>query len=97
MLELGPLEEQAHRELGRRVAAAGIDGLVGVGPASELVVAEAVASGLPPDRAAHAVSHDAAAAAMAGWARPGDTVLVKGSRGIALEQVIQLLVKRWQG
>ena len=89
MLELGPVSEAAHREVGRRAAAAGVDYLVAVGRWAETVCAAAVDAGLPPERA-EAVA--AAAARVAALARPGDVVLVKASRGLRLEQVAEALL-----
>jgi len=80
MLELGPEEQAFHAEVGQHARAAGIDVLVGVGPRSAHMAPDAVA----PDAAA-------AAALVPGLLRPGDTVLVKASRGVGLEAVVQAL------
>jgi UDP-N-acetylmuramoyl-tripeptide--D-alanyl-D-alanine ligase len=89
MLELGAEELRFHREIGAHAAARGIDVLVTVGPlAAEMVPAFARAN-------AHPVA-DAPAAAelLARLLAPGDTVLVKGSRGVGLERVGQALLAR---
>ncbi len=85
MLELGPEEARFHAELGARARAAGVDVLVAVGPR-----AERIADGFGPG--VEAVP-DAAAAAerVPALVRPGDTVLVKGSRGVGLEVVAEAL------
>ena len=89
MLELGPDEARFHREVGRLAADAGVDLLVGVGPRSREAVEEAARCGV------HGTAHepDAASAArgMASRLRPGDFVVVKGSRGIRLEKVVQAI------
>jgi UDP-N-acetylmuramoyl-tripeptide--D-alanyl-D-alanine ligase len=93
MLELGPGEAQAHRELGEYAAHAGLDALIAVGPLSaEMASAfEAASAGTPPVfRAADAAEAAAVARDLVG---PGDVVLVKGSRGIALEAVAEALVQ----
>jgi UDP-N-acetylmuramoyl-tripeptide--D-alanyl-D-alanine ligase len=85
MLELGPEERRFHRELGEYAAASEIDVLVTVGPlAREL--GETFAG------EAHS-ARDALAAAglLGGLLRDGDTVLVKGSRGVGLERVAEIL------
>jgi UDP-N-acetylmuramoyl-tripeptide--D-alanyl-D-alanine ligase len=93
MLELGPGEAQAHRELGDYAAHAGLDALIAVGPLSaEMASAfEAASAGTPTVfRAADAAEAAAVARDLVG---PGDVVLVKGSRGIALEAVAEALVQ----
>jgi UDP-N-acetylmuramoyl-tripeptide--D-alanyl-D-alanine ligase len=92
MLELGPREAELHAEVGRLAAELGLDGLVGLGPRTVATVDAAREGGI----AAHHVGDDPAAAAA--WVRqrlatasPG-AVLVKASRGIRLERVIDLLL-----
>lgn len=87
MLELGPQQGRFHREIGAHAAERGIDVLVTVGP-----LAEAIAAAFPGER--HSVA-DAAAAAelLPGLLREGDTVLVKGSRGVGLERVAEALAE----
>ncbi|HUP42457.1 MAG TPA: UDP-N-acetylmuramoyl-tripeptide--D-alanyl-D-alanine ligase [Thermoanaerobaculia bacterium] len=89
MLELGPEQIRFHREAGERAARLGFSPLAGVGELSRELVAAAGAAG-----AAAAWLPDAGAAAA--WAeetvRPGDVVLVKGSRGIGLDAVVERLL-----
>lgn len=90
MLELGEREEgDAHRRLGERIAAAGVDLFVGVGPRHATAVAAARGAGLEASR--HFDDSEQAAEYLAGEARRGDLVLVKGSRGIRMERVIEKL------
>jgi len=95
MLELGSTGPELHRAAGRRAAELGFDPIVGVGPLSGALVTAARQAG-----AATAV-HCADAAAAAEWAEraalAGDLVLVKGSRGIGLEQVVDRLLGRGAG
>jgi UDP-N-acetylmuramoyl-tripeptide--D-alanyl-D-alanine ligase len=89
MLELGAAaEERHHRDLGREAAAAGVELLVTVGPRA------AWTGDSFGGEHVHAEDAAAAAAALRRRLRPGDTVLVKGSRGIALEQVATALAER---
>ena len=89
MLELGSEEAAFHREVGRLAADAGVDLIVGVGPRARSAVEEAARCGV------HGTAHepDAASAArgMAARLRPGDFVVVKGSRGVRLETVVAAL------
>ena len=87
MRELGPDEARFHREVGELVAELGIDMLVAVGPLAQGYVAGA--DGVPSVRFPDAA---AAASGIAAVVRPGDVVLVKASRGVALERVCEVLV-----
>ncbi len=89
MLELGELSRAAHEEVGRD-AANSCDVLVGVGELGATIAATARGVG-------HAVVHHAADAAEAlillrRLLRPGDTVLIKGSRALALDRLADALV-----
>jgi UDP-N-acetylmuramoyl-tripeptide--D-alanyl-D-alanine ligase len=86
MLELGPEEVRFHREVGALAARAGVDVLVAVGP---LAAAMADDFGGTVRFAADAPS---AARELTGLLREGDTVLVKGSRGVGLERVAEGLL-----
>jgi UDP-N-acetylmuramoyl-tripeptide--D-alanyl-D-alanine ligase len=89
MLELGVHADPLHRAAGRGAAAAGLDLLVTVGgPAAQAMADGAIAAGLPAANViAVATSEEAVAVALA-RVRPGDLVLVKGSRGIGTNLVV---------
>jgi UDP-N-acetylmuramoyl-tripeptide--D-alanyl-D-alanine ligase len=89
MLELGETSVDLHRRVGELVRRLGLDGLVVVNGGPEGEAMAAAASGL--GRLEHVADPQAAAAVLRGWLRPGDTLLVKASRGVALEQLIPLL------
>jgi UDP-N-acetylmuramoyl-tripeptide--D-alanyl-D-alanine ligase len=89
MLELGPTEIEAHRSLGRQVAASGASLFVAVGPLSRHAAEEARAAGLEQTR--HFDTSAAAAEFFAAALQPGDIVLVKGSRGMAMERLIEAI------
>jgi UDP-N-acetylmuramoyl-tripeptide--D-alanyl-D-alanine ligase len=94
MLELGPEAAAVHRDAGRSIAGLGIDHLIGVrGLASELV-AGATESGL--GSVEFAVDSDTAGEMLANIIKPGDSVLVKGSRGVRTEKVIDALLTRFE-
>lgn len=88
MLELGPYERRAHARLGEQVAAARIEMFVAVGPLS-LRAADAARTGGTETH--HFESSDEAAAFVASATRAGDLVLVKGSRGMKMERVVEAL------
>jgi UDP-N-acetylmuramoyl-tripeptide--D-alanyl-D-alanine ligase len=91
MLELGPDEAAAHREVGAEAARAGVDVLVAVGPrAAAMVDAFGGEARAVPDAAA-------AASLAASLVSAGDLVLVKGSRGVGLEVVAEALAARGAG
>ncbi len=91
MLELGPGTAAAHRELGTRAAAAGLDLLVLVGTHAERVREGALAGGLTPERIVIADGHEGMARDLTAILRDGDLLLLKGSRGAALERVLRAL------
>jgi UDP-N-acetylmuramoyl-tripeptide--D-alanyl-D-alanine ligase len=91
MLELGPRERAYHAEIGAHAADLGVEVLVAVGPRSAAM--EASFGG-----EAHTVPDAATAAQLVpGLLAPGDTVLVKASRGIGLEAVTQALTAAGDG
>jgi UDP-N-acetylmuramoyl-tripeptide--D-alanyl-D-alanine ligase len=92
MLELGDHAPELHAGVGRFVAGAGIDLLFTVGGEAAAALSEAaVESGMPRDRARHFSTSDQAADAIAGEVRRGDVVLVKGSRGVKTDRVVDRL------
>jgi UDP-N-acetylmuramoyl-tripeptide--D-alanyl-D-alanine ligase len=91
MLELGAAAESAHRELGTRAAAAALDALYLMGSHAAAVRDGAIAGGLPADRITIAPTHDALSEMLRATLRAGDLLLLKGSRGAALEKVLQRL------
>jgi UDP-N-acetylmuramoyl-tripeptide--D-alanyl-D-alanine ligase len=91
MWELGDEAGRAHRYVGERAAALGIGQLFVLGPHADAVVEGARAGGLDADAIHVGGSHaEVAEAVVAHW-QPGDTVLVKGSRGMRMEEVVRLL------
>ena len=91
MRELGEEAPRAHRELGAAAAEARLDALFLLGPHAAEVRAGAEAAGLPAERITIAASHDELAARLAAYCRAGDLVLLKGSRGAAMEEVLRRL------
>ena len=86
MLELGDYSLEGHREVGR--AAAQVDLLVTVGTLARHARDAAVEAGLSPERALHCADRGEALERLAGLLRLGDTVLVKGSRAMRMEEIV---------
>ena len=91
MLELGEASTSLHEAVGR--AAAGVvDSLLAVGAAPAAAMARAaVAAGMPEARVRYFPTSGAAAEAIAALVESGDLVLVKGSRGIRTDVVVERL------
>jgi UDP-N-acetylmuramoyl-tripeptide--D-alanyl-D-alanine ligase len=92
MLELGDQSLPLHRQVAERARQLNLDGLVIVDGGAEGEAMLAAASGLP--RLECVTSPEAAAAPLAEWLEPGDVLLLKGSRGVALERLIPLLERQ---
>ena len=90
MLELGEVSEEEHASLGEFAASSGVDLLVAYGNYAASVVrgldsrVDGVVAG----------NHDEAAEIVAEHAKPGDIVLIKGSRGMKMEHIIQKIFTR---
>ena len=92
MLELGERAMELHEGVGRAAAAARLDLLIAVGGAAAGALAgAAVAGGLARERVQHIAKSALAAEAAASLVRPGDVILVKGSRGIRTDEVVDRL------
>ncbi len=93
MLELGDESERLHAACGHALAAAQPDALVVVGgPSAAALAAGAIDAGLPAPRVSHEPTSDDLARRVRAIVRPGDVVLVKGSRGISMDRVVAALV-----
>jgi UDP-N-acetylmuramoyl-tripeptide--D-alanyl-D-alanine ligase len=90
MLELGPRGPELHRATARAVAPR-LQALVAVGAQAEHLLAGAREGGLPAEALHAFADSEQAAAAAPGLLRPGDAVLVKGSRGVRMEKVVDAL------
>ncbi len=90
MRELGSESRLEHERLARDIAESGAAALVAVGGDAERFVAPAIAQGVD---AAFAVDAVGATSEVIARVRPGDIVLVKASRGVRAEQVVDALVR----
>lgn len=87
MLELGPGAPAAHREVGAFAARQGLDAVFALGPLATETASGAASAGLPTGRSQAFPSQDRLVAALQAFLKPGDLLLLKGSRGLALEAV----------
>ena len=91
MYELGALAEEAHRGAGREAATA-CDLLIAVGGADAGLIAEGAREAGQPNESTYLVEDaDHAAELLHRLLRPGDVVLVKGSRGVGLDRTVATL------
>ncbi len=91
MLELGGLESEGHMGIGRLVAAGSIYALVLLGKRARLIGEGAREAGYPADRIYYCETHEEAAGRVRELTGAGDWVLLKGSRGMRMEEILSLL------
>lgn len=94
MLELGPLAREWHRDIGAAVVEANCDYLITVGDLAAYIAEGARAAGMRADAVTVCRSNGEAVAVLSDVLRPGDTLLVKGSRGMQMEEIVAALKKR---
>jgi UDP-N-acetylmuramoyl-tripeptide--D-alanyl-D-alanine ligase len=96
MRELGPSSAQLHREGGEFAAKTGrMDFVIGVqGDAAQLVEG-AVAAGVRREATKFFQTPQDAAQFLVGFVQPGDLLLVKGSRGVKMERIVEALLGRF--
>ena len=85
MLELGDFSQQGHYEVGSYARERGVELLVAVGP-----LAKGIAAGYGPEAHLFATNEEATAF-LQETLRPGDAVLVKGSRGMRTDEIVAAL------
>jgi UDP-N-acetylmuramoyl-tripeptide--D-alanyl-D-alanine ligase len=96
MLELGPYEAEAHRLVGRRARDV-VDLLVTVGPLSHTIAEEALRAGMDVGSVYTVETNTQATDLLRTLIEPnvaGDKILVKGSRGMGMEEIVANLQKR---
>lgn len=90
MLELGAYEKEGHLQVGCHAAAI-VTTLVVVGELGEMIGQGAARCGLTPEQIHAAPDSTTAAAMVRELVQPGDVILVKGSRGVKMERVVEAL------
>ncbi len=94
MLELGPASEAAHQEVGEAVAEpGGPDLLLAVGELGSGIARAARARGMAAERVIECPDNAAALEELGERLQPGDVVLVKGSRGVRMEEIVAGLLR----
>ena len=91
MLELGNAAKAAHKEIGRKVAQSGIHRLIAVGKFSEVMAFGAIGEGMQKE--AVSAYTDLASVDLAHEIKGGDFVLIKGSRGMGMERLLDSLYR----
>ena len=92
MLELGESSLALHRRVAERARNLGLEGLVIVDGGAEGAAMLEAAAGL--ERLVRVARPEEALEPLLGWLRPGDALLLKASRGVALERLLPLLQER---
>lgn len=87
MLELGKSSIEQHKNIGREISRSKIDFVITLGEQSKYIIDGLNGSA----KGCHVKNHEEASKLLLELARPGDVVLIKGSRGMKMENVIQKL------
>ena len=97
MLELGNLSGRFHHLVGRQAAESGIDLIVAVGKLAEHVVKGAQEAGMSQKKTKTCNLTKEACEVVSNLIKKGDTLLVKGSRAMKMEQIVQGLETQFKG
>jgi UDP-N-acetylmuramoyl-tripeptide--D-alanyl-D-alanine ligase len=92
MAELGSLSELAHFRIGEAVARSGIDSLVTVGPRARRIAEGALAAGMAAGSVRPCETVEEATEVLDDLLTAGDIVLVKASRSMGLERVVERIL-----
>jgi UDP-N-acetylmuramoyl-tripeptide--D-alanyl-D-alanine ligase len=96
MRELGSASQELHRAAGQLAAKTGkMDWIIGVAGDAAQIVEGAVATGMPRARTRFFATPQEAAEFLGSLVASGDLVLVKGSRGVKMEQIVDALIARY--
>jgi UDP-N-acetylmuramoyl-tripeptide--D-alanyl-D-alanine ligase len=96
MLELGEKEAAFHRRAGKMVVESSWDVLITIGPLSLDLAEGALSAGMPRGRVFSFAASEEAAEKVPALVQEGDLVLVKGSRGIRTEKVVEKLKEEFR-
>lgn len=90
MLELGAFEDEGHRKVARRAIEV-VSRLITVGKRGRIIGEEALACGMAPEDVVIVENNAQAISVLSEWIQAGDIVLIKGSRGMHMEDIVQAL------
>ncbi len=89
MLELGEASAEAHREIGRTAARFKVDLLITIGELATFVEKGALDAGMKREQVLEAKSRESAGKLLKQRTGPGDVILIKGSRGMKMEKILE--------
>ncbi len=96
MRELGATSAELHRQAGAAGAKSGkIDWVIGVAGHGAEIVEGAVSGGISRERTKYFATSEEAAKFLEGFIESGDVLLVKGSRGVKMERIVEALIARF--
>ncbi|MDW8067574.1 MAG: UDP-N-acetylmuramoyl-tripeptide--D-alanyl-D-alanine ligase [Anaerolineae bacterium] len=90
MLELGDYEREGHEKVGLRAIEV-VDILITVGPRGRMIGETALRWGMPADRVHILEDNQAAIQLLESLVKPGDVILIKGSRAMRMEEIVNAL------
>ncbi|RMF89231.1 MAG: UDP-N-acetylmuramoyl-tripeptide--D-alanyl-D-alanine ligase [Nitrospinota bacterium] len=94
MLELGEAGKRLHQEIGQELPSSTVDHLITVGPLAAWIAQGAREAGMPSPQIAVCTDQEEAWQRLVAWLGQGDTVLIKGSRGMQMWQITERLLAR---
>lgn len=92
MLELGKDSEKLHRQVGEVVARLEIDYLITLGEKAKYIFDEARKTGFPPGQSSQFDDIEKAADFIKNLIKPGDVLLIKGSRAMKMEKIVKKIM-----
>jgi len=93
MLELGSFAKEAHEQIGKKVSDLSVDLLFALGEEASTIVRSAIRHGFPMTRARIVENHSEAISLLREMMEDGDWILVKGSRRMAMEKIVEGLAE----
>ena len=91
MLEMGSWADKAHKDVGKFAFESGVDVLISVGDNGRNIAKGAVESGMNPENVHICSNNMEIVNLLEGFLANGDVVLVKGSRGMKMEEIVERL------